>query len=43
MIGMYCDVPFAKKQLTELLKDMDDSEGLFLNQFNTYFCSVDSQ
>ena len=43
MIGMYCDVSFAKKQLIELLKGMDDSQGLFLNQFYAYFCSVGSQ
>ena len=43
MIGMYCDVSFAKKQLFELLKGMDDSQYLFLNQFYAYFCSVGSQ
>ena len=43
MIGMYCDVSFAKKQLIELLKGIDDSQGLFLNQFYAYFCSVGSQ
>ena len=43
MIGMYCDVSFAKKQLIKLLKDMDGSQGLFLNQFYAYFCSVGSQ
>ena len=43
MIGMYCDVSFAKNQLIELLKGMDDSQGLFLNQFYAYFCSVGSQ
>ena len=31
LIGMYCDVSFAKKQLIELLGDMNDSRGLFLN------------
>ena len=30
MIGMYCDVSFAKQQMIELLKGMDDSQGLFL-------------
>ena len=43
MIGIYCDVSFAKKQLVELLKGIDDSQGLFLNQFFAYFCSVGSQ
>ena len=43
MIGIYCDVSFAKKQLIELLKGIDDSQGLFLNQFFAYFCSVGSQ
>ena len=43
MIGMYCGVPLVKKQLIELLKGMDDSQGLFLNQFYAYFCSVGSQ
>ena len=43
MIRMYCDVSFAKKQLVELLKGIDDSQGLFLNQFYAYFCSVGSQ
>ena len=31
LIGMYCDVSFAKKQLIELLGVMNDSRGLFLN------------
>ena len=31
LIGMYCDVSFAKKQLIELLGDMNDNRGLFLN------------
>ena len=31
LIGMYCDVSFAKKQLIELLGDMNDSRDLFLN------------
>ena len=31
MIGMYCDVSFAKKQLIELLGGMKDSQGLFLD------------
>ena len=43
MIGMYCDVSFAKKQLLELPKGMDDSQSFFLNQFYAYFCSVGSQ
>ena len=42
MIGVYCDFSFAKKQLIELLKGMDDRQGLFLNQFYAYFCSVGS-
>ena len=43
MIGMYCDVSLAKKQLIELVKGMDDSQGLFLNQFYAYvflFCGL---
>ena len=40
MIGMYCDAPFAKKQLIELLKGMDDSQGLFLNLCVFMFCGL---
>ena len=38
LIGMYCDVSFAKKQLIELLGDMNDSRGLF--SIYVYLCSV---
>ena len=39
MIGMYCDVSFAKKQLIELLGGMNDSRGLFFSIY-AYFCSM---
>ena len=40
MIGMYCDVSFYKNQLTELLKGIDDSQGLFLFSINFMRISV---
>ena len=40
MIGMYCDVCFAKKQLIELLGGMKDSRGLFLNLCVFLFCGL---
>ena len=40
LIGMYCDVSFAKKQLIELLGDMNDSRGLFLNLCVFMFCGL---
>ena len=40
MIGMYCDVSFAKKQLIELLGGMKDSRGLFLNLCVFLFCGL---
>ena len=40
MIGMYCDVSFAKKQLIELLEGMDDSQGLFNFSINFMRISV---